>query len=184
VQQALQRHRALNTNFVKAIGALNRHVVKQGGIYRFTLPARSVNDAASRLRLPPNAVQLLLGSLKKKNARLRAARTTQTELELEAPVCAGQTSMKTYWWGQKIWLNACHTKTLISALKAGAAAGGGCAAGALASVVGTPVGIACAVVGGISGVSAFVIEAIDNLGGNQGIIIYKPWLSGGWVWHQ
>jgi hypothetical protein len=180
VQQALQRRRAVNTNFVKAIGTLNKYVVKRDGVYRFNLPVRSVSEAASKLGLPPKMVQLLLGSLKHKNARLRAARVTQAELEIEAPSCAGRSALENFWWGRKVYLDECQSKSFIAALKGAAAGGGGCAA-----LVPHPiVKAACAAFGALSGVSAYGLEAIDSAGGNQGLIIYWPWIGGGWAWHQ
>jgi hypothetical protein len=180
IQQALHRHRNINAKLVKTIGALNKYVVKRNGVYHFTLPARGITEIASQLGVDPRMVSMMLKSLKKKNARLRAARVTQSELELEGPGCAGRSAIETHWWGRQIWLDECQTKTLINTLKAGAAGGGGCAA-----VVPIPhVKAACAALGAASGVSAYGLEAIDSLGGNQGIIIYWPWAGGAWPWHQ
>jgi hypothetical protein len=180
IQQALHHRHATNTKFVKTIAALSKHVVKRNGTYHFTLPARDVREVASKLGVDPRMVSILLKSLQKKNTRLRAARVTQAELELEAPDCAGQSRIESNWWGNKIWLNECETKTLLDVLKTSGAAGGACAAifpeGHVQAV--------CAIIGGISDLSVAGIEAIDNSGGNQGLIAYQPWVGPAWVWHQ
>lgn len=189
IQHALHRHRSRHAKLMKAIGALNKYVVKRNGVYHFTLPARGITEIASQLGVDPRMTSMLLQSLKKKNARLRAARVTQAELEVEAPGCAGRSAMASHWWGQQIWLDECQTKALISALKSGGGAGAVCV-----SLVPIPqVKIACGALA-LAGASGFAIEAIDNLGGNQGVIVYIPWLALApmispvpalpWVWHQ
>jgi hypothetical protein len=180
IQQALHHRHATNAKSVKTIAALSKYVVKRNGTYHFTLPARDVREVASKLGVDPRIASMLLKSLQKKNRRLRAAQVTQAELELEAPDCAGQSAVQSNWWGNQIWVNECGTKTLIKALQASGAAGGGCAA----IVPEAHVKIACAAVGAISGISAYGIDAIDSSGGNQGIIVYQPWAGPPWVWHQ
>ena len=47
-QQQMQHHRSHAANFGKAIAALNRHIVKKGGLYQFNLPVRNVSQIASK----------------------------------------------------------------------------------------------------------------------------------------
>jgi GH25 family lysozyme M1 (1,4-beta-N-acetylmuramidase) len=180
-QHALHQHRHTHAKFSKGIGALNKYIVKRNGIYHFTLPVQNVTEAASKLGIDPRVASVLLKSLKKKNTRLRAARVTTAELELEDSGSAGQSDMETYWWGIQIWLNESQTQTLINALRTtGAGTGAACAV-----VDPEPVTkAACAAVAGVATLSGIALQALDSLGGNQGIIIYWPYVGPTWAWHQ
>ena len=188
-QAAVQRHRNIHAIMMKTIRAMAQHIKPSNGLLRIRIPARNLTEAASRLGANPRIVANLLSSLRQRNARAQLRRTSLGELselgemsesELETPSCPGSTTINTKWWGLEIWLNECHTKALIGALGAGTAAGGACAA-----LVPHPiVKAACAAAAGVAGVSAGVINSIDSLGGNRGIIIYRPHVGPVWAWHQ
>jgi len=73
-------------------------------------------------------------------------------------------------------MNECDTKALIAFLKGGGALG----TGVCAIIAKHP---ACAGFGIIAG-GGFAIEAIDDLGANNGIVISQPWVGPPIVWHQ
>jgi hypothetical protein len=193
VQMKLNQQRAALAKLRGSVQSVGRHIRKDGARLRFTLPARTVTEAAGKLRLDPRTVSALLKSLKTTNQRLQSGRRGELDMEADETMmwqevsgaCPGTTKVSTHWWGVSIWLNECHTKTLVEAAGAGASAAALCAA-----VAPHPVakGV-CAVAAPIIGIGAGAIKAIDALGGNKGIIIRKPWISPLGVppiviWHQ
>jgi hypothetical protein len=186
LHQHIQRHPAHEANFNKAIAALNRYIVKRNGFYQFTLPARSVREVASKLGLAPEMVHLLLGSLKHRNARLRAARAVrELEMEMEEPTCAGKKGYNPEWYGLRVWWDECRTQKVINLLKSGAKIGSSVLCEALKGSIafGTDlVGKAAEEIFGLACEElaeyllenqnpAEWLEQRDKEGGNQGVVI-------------
>lgn len=191
VQQKLNQQRLALATLRGAVQGVGRHIRPEGGRLRFKLPARSVSDAAAKLKLDPRVVAAMLKSLSATNAR-GPLRRRQREIDTEMDetmwqevggACPGVTKYSTHWWGVSLWLNECHTKTLLEAADAGSGAAGICAALSPEGISKT----ACAVGAGVLKVGAFLVKRIDALGGNKGIVIRKPWAPIGppfIVWHQ
>ena len=193
VQQKLQQQRLALAKLREAVGGVGRHVRKEGGRLRFTLPARSVQDAAAKIRVDPRMVSALLKSLQQTNARGAARQRSEIDTEMDetgmwqevSGACPGVTKFNTHWWGVSLWLNECHTKLLLEAADAGSGAAGICAVLAPEGISKT----ACAVAAGVLKIGGFVVKRIDALGGNKGITIRKPWVTPlgvppVLVWHQ
>jgi len=176
----VHRHRTAKDHLLRALKALHKHVVRRGGLYHLTLPAGGIAALASRLQVPAKMVQQLLHSLKHRNAQLRAARALKAEMELEDGTCAGETKIESSWWGNTIYLNECHTKALISAIGAGTAGAEGCAA-----IIPHPVvKAACEALALVGDITGPALTAVDEAGGNQGILFYRPWVGPVVPWHQ
>jgi hypothetical protein len=188
-QAAVQRHRNIHAIMMKTIRAMAQHIKPSNGLLRIRIPARNLTEAASRLGAHPRIIGNLLSSLRQRNARAQLKRTPSGELselgemseaELETPSCPGLTTINTKWWGQEIWLNECHTKNLLDAMKVGGGVAGVCGLAVPHPVVNG----ACKAIAVAAGLSAAVIGAIDNQGGNRGVIIYRPSVGPVWAWHQ
>jgi hypothetical protein len=187
IKQAIARQRAAMTQLRQAIPRMARHIRKEGNRFRLVLPAKSLPEAAARLKVPAGTVRGMLQALKQANLRLgRGGRRGEIDMEEEVSgACPGETKVTTHWWGTKVFLNECHTKALVEAL-----GGGMSAAAACAVAVPVPhVKAACAIAAPLLGVGAAAIKAIDALGGNRGIIIRRLWASippapSVIIWHQ
>jgi hypothetical protein len=192
VQGKLNQQRAALAQLRHAVQSMGRHIRRDGGRLRFTLPARTVRDVSLQLRVNPALVSGLLKSLKKTNERPQALRREQetevdetTMWEEVSGACPGETKFTRHWWGTAFWLNECHTKALVEA----AGVGGGAAA-LCAAVAPHPAAKAiCAIAGAIIAIGGGAVKAIDALGGNKGIIIRSPWvvppgLPPVVIWHQ
>lgn len=193
VQQKLNEQRAALAKLRSAVQGVGRHIRQEGGRLRFKLPARSVSDAAAKLKLDPRVVAAMLKSLRATNARA-PMRRRQAEIDTEmdetamwqevSGACPGETKVTTHWWGTAFWFNECHTKTLLNGLSVAKDAASLCAA--------LPIPRAqqvCKVAGPIIGIGAIAIKGIDALGGNKGIIVRQPWvvppgLPPVVIWHQ
>jgi len=187
LREQIRRHGQAHARLRQAVQAMKKHVVKRGQTYHFTLPAQTTAEAASKLGLGHSTFVTLHRALKAGNHHLRtrpAVRESEfdvggallSEFEWEAESCAGITTVKSRWWGTRTWLNECDTKSLIAFLKGGGALG----TGICAIIAKHP---ACAGFGIIAG-GGFAIEAIDDLGSNNGIVISQPWVGPPIVWHQ
>ena len=163
---------------------MGKHVTRSNGALRLALTARNAQDAAAKLRIDPRLFVLLHNSMKRRNAQLRARGPGKAELELETSVstCPGRTEVTPRWWGIRIWLNECHTKALVGALKGGS----GTAALCVAVIPSPHAKAACAVLVALGTIGAAAIEGIDSLGGNRGIVISKVFdpFTPPVVWHQ
>lgn len=183
-QKKVNQQRVAMGKLGQAIQRMQRFVRKKDGRLRFTLPVRTVEQAATRLGLEPAIVGSLLRSLRQTNERLARGMQSRSELEMESSLypailgevsgtsCPGVTRLTTHWWGIRLWLNECHTGMLRGALTTGGGAAGLCA-------VITPIPhakILCGVAGGLFAVGIGAITIIDALGGNRGIIITRPWV--------
>jgi hypothetical protein len=184
VQRKIQQLRNAHATLSRAVGTMGKHVKRKGGAMRLAIRARNAQDAANQLRINPRLFNVLHNSLKRRNAQLRSGGRAGAALEMEASTtpCPGRTEVKPSWWGVQVWLNECHTKALIEALKAGTGAGALCVA-----VAPPPqVKLVCGVLAALGTVGAAAIAGIDSLGGNRGIVISKlsdP-ITPPVVWHQ
>lgn len=184
VQRKIQQLRLAHTKLSNAIGTMGKHVSQGNGALRLTVKARNAQDAAARLRINPRLFALLHNAMKRRNAQLRARGQGKAELELEtsSSSCPGRTEVSPRWWGIRVYLNECHTKALIEALKAGTGSAALCVAVAPAPQA----KVVCGVLAALGTVGAAAIGGIDSLGGNRGIVIskvYDPYTPPV-VWHQ
>jgi hypothetical protein len=183
-QGKIAQQRIAHAKLSQAVGAMGKHVTQRNGALHLAVQARNAQDAAVKLRINPRLFALLHNSLKRRNAQLRAKGRGKAELELEASSssCPGRTEVNPRWWGMQIYLNECHTKALIEALKAGTGGAALCVAVAPAPHA----KLACGVLAALGTVGAAAIAGIDSLGGNQGIVISKVFdpFTPPVVWHQ
>ena len=181
----VERHKAAHDRLMRAVAAMRKHVAVRNGRLHFTLPARSTYEAAAKLGIDHSLFSQLHKSMKARNAhaarrglmvtgRGRSRATVSTEVETESsPSCAGVTKVETVWWGIRLWLDECKTQALVNTLKGGGAIGTPTCV-ALAGPEAAPV---CAVLGGLSAGSGFLIDAVDTSGARQGVILSWTWLQ-------
>lgn len=141
--------------------------------------------------IAPELQQMLLDSLDETNRLLSMGELTLDDLEeptvndpselMALGRCDGRNRVQRKWWGVKFYLDHCRTMALANGSTAVSIAGG-CTIGALAGGVGA--GPGCAFGGALGSFSNATIRAFDSWGGNDGIIIGKPWVGGGWIWYQ
>lgn len=101
-----------------------------------------------------------------------------------ASSCAGWTGTIYTVVGPSYYFNECQTQAIQGMLWAGTGATGICAA--IAGYLGVaPVALVCALAAGLGAIGAGAIQAIDGLGGNQGVFFQMSW-SGDllYIWHQ
>jgi hypothetical protein len=183
VRAAIERQRRRSAGFARAVRGLAPYVRRHGSRSTLAIPRGSAGQFASRLGIKPRGVEILARSVSLRPTRPGAA--TARELDMETVgggVCPGRRAFTTSWWGFRVWLNECQVKALLGGMKAGAGAAAVCAAADL-----EPFGkVACGVVAGLFAIGGGVIEGIDGLGGNRGIVVSKPWLpiAPPVVWHQ
>lgn len=98
--------------------------------------------------------------------------------------CAGWTGIIYTAWGPRYYFNECHTQAIQGMLWAGT--GGTAICAAIAAYLGAaPVALICALAAGLGSIGAGAIQAVDGLGGNQGIYFQMSWTSQIlWMWHQ
>jgi hypothetical protein len=199
VNQHVQRHQAHAANLAnldRAIAALSRYIVKRNGTYQFALPAGSISEVASKLGLAPGKVNLLLNSLRQRNARFQPALKTQEEMEMEEATCPGRKDFREEWWGQRYWLNECQTQAIIAILDRDVDKGGSYLCKALKALMefGTDgLGQAAsrvfdslcdALVAYLVKLSAGGLGRIDDDGGNQGVVVNIVRRGAGEPWYR
>jgi hypothetical protein len=181
----VDRHKAAHDRLMRAVAAMRKHVAVRNGRLNFTLPARSTHEAAAKLGIDHSLFSRLHQSLKARNDHAarrglmatggsQSRATVSTEVESESrPSCAGTTKVETVWWGIRLWLDECKTQALVNTLKGGGAIGTPTCV-ALAGPEAAPL---CAVLGGLSAGSGFLIDAVDTSGARQGVILSWTWLQ-------
>jgi len=189
LQQKVQQHQNAHVQLMRAIGAIGKYVGRRNGVFHFTLPARTPGEVAARLRIDPQMAVSLLDSMRRRNAQLRPGQSGTAELELElgeVPACPGRTAVEVSWWGVRIWLNECHTRDLLDALRVGGGLGTLCSA--IAPI--PHVKLVCGILAASAGIGGGVINYIDRRGGNKGVVFIRPWIVPPMlpvpavVWHQ
>jgi hypothetical protein len=98
--------------------------------------------------------------------------------------CAGWTGVIYTWQGPRVFLNDCHTQTLIYLIGVGAGLATICAAiGAL--LQGYPIALVCGLVAGVLAVGAGALGAVNSWGGFQGLWFQLDWTYNLlYFWHQ
>jgi hypothetical protein len=184
LRAAIERQRSRNAGFVRAVRGLAPQVRRRGGRLVLSIPAGGAGRVAASLGIKAKGVEILARSAAMRPARA-AAPAVSRELDMEtggSGACPGRTDFSTHWWGFRLWLNECQTKAMLGGMKAGA----GAAAICTAAVPAPHAKVACGIIAGLIAIGGGVIEGIDNLGGNRGIVVSKPWLpiAPPIVWHQ
>jgi hypothetical protein len=179
LRAAIERQRQRNAGFTRAVRGLAAHVRRRGGRLVLAIPRSNASQIAARLGIKPRGVEILARSAALRPARPVAPMARELDMEAGGGSCPGRSDSARYWWGYRLWLNECQTKALIGAMKAGAGAANACAA------IGGPKEY-CGTFAGVLNLGAGVVEGVDSLGGNRGVVISQPWLGVAppVVWHQ
>lgn len=183
VRAAIERQRTRQAGLARAVRGLAPYLRRQGGRAALAIPRGSSRQFAARLNIKPRGVEILARSASLRPARAGAGMSRELDMETGGGrSCPGRSAYTAHWWGFRVYLNECQVKAMVGAMKAGAGAAAICAAADL-----EPFGkVACGVAAGLIAVGSGVIEGINGLGGNRGIVISKPWLpmAPPIVWHQ
>jgi hypothetical protein len=180
----VRRHRDRHNRLMRAVEAMRKHVAVRNGRLHFTLPAQSTREAAAKLGIDHGLFSHLHDAIKKRN--LHAGRlglrlpqraqgpsraTISAEVELESkPLCAGVTKTEKLWWGLRLWLDECKTGALVESLLGGTTAAGLCL------FLGPEAAPICAaVIAVLTQGEGRLINAVDKLGGNQGVVLAWTW---------
>jgi hypothetical protein len=183
VRAAIERQRRRSAGFARAVRGLAPYVRRRGSRFTLGIPRGSAGQFASRLGVKARGVEILARSAALRPSQRGAVMARELDMEtVGGASCPGRRAFTTHWWGFRVWLNECQVKALLGGMKAGAGAAAVCAAADL-----EPFGkVACGIVAGLFAIGGGVIEGIDGLGGNRGIVVSKPWLpiAPPVVWHQ
>lgn len=160
LSRKIRQQRNYQKHLADAIHKINKYIVVKNGHRQFVLPKENLATLATRLRINPKLLKVLLKSMKPNNLNRKYLRPIQAELELKNSSCPGKSGVTFHWWGNKTYLNNCETLTLIDVMQYAGGATAACAA------IYPP----CGILAGVAGVTATWINFINREGGNRGIV--------------
>ena len=192
IHAAIERQRRRNAGFARAVRGLTPYVRRRGARLVLAIPTGSLRQVAARLGVKVRGVEILARSAALRPTRPAAAMARELAMEVGVSSCPGRSEATTHWWGAELWLNECQTKALL-ALPIGAAAAYGTCAAIVPPATPPTLGVkaACAAAAGALTIGAGALKAIDDLGGNRGIVVKVSWAQllvpvplPFYVWHQ
>jgi hypothetical protein len=194
--ELLKEAEAQKTRYEHAVQQMERHIfVGKDGLFHLEV------ESGTALGIDEEIYQELSTALAKTNELIASGRLTLEEIAFAngknvfgeevqrngdgyTLACAGWTGQVYTWMGPRTYLNHCDTEIVIGLIQM--AAGVAALCGLIAPMLGAaPVGAVCLLAAGLYAIGAGAIQAVNALGGHQGIYIQQFWIGDiAYFWHQ